>query len=77
MQIIGNSQGGIKAPPRDLTKQAALELIGNDRFTWRLSRKQQNAIRAIAYKLDDTTAVDAFAVNAAREQMASNGRAVA
>ena len=75
MQIIGNSQGGIKAPPRDLTKQAALELIGNDRFTWRLSRKRQNAIRAIAYGIGQAHPSEAFAINAARETMLSNGRA--
>lgn len=77
MGNIATDNGNLKAHSRDLTKEAALDLIGNPRFTWRLTRKQQNTVRAIAYKLDDTTAVDAFAVNAAREQMASNGRAVA
>ena len=68
MQIIGNSQGGIKASPRDLTREAALDLLGNI-AAQRLTAKQRDALWRIAFKADHTTAADAFTVNVARERI--------
>lgn len=68
--------GSNKPPARDFIREAARELVGHARF-WRLSRKRQNAIRAIAYGIGEAHPSDAFFVNAARETMLSSGRAVA
>ena len=76
MQIIGNSQGGIKAPPRDLTREAAGDLLGQPE-AGRLTKKQRDDLWRIFTKEEHTSGADAFRLNVIREATAPNGRAIA